>query len=145
MTSYQCNYTLDWDSYLAVLGMVNWLAHDILQVPVCHEDLPHLISSLSVSSWTQPSPMNTKFSYPSVSLHAMIKSWHQVQHTPSTAYTDYSIHWVQHTSSTAYTEYCIDCILHHPKIYYLLLRASLSADLAVLNSLHSHNCELTNQ
>ena len=26
----------------------------------------------------------------------MIMSWHRVQHTPSTAYTEYSIHWVQH-------------------------------------------------
>jgi len=34
-------------------------------------------------------------------------SIHQVQHTPSKAYTEYCIHWVKHTLSTAYTAYCI--------------------------------------
>ena len=52
--------------------------------------------SLSCSSTTQPSSENTKLSHPSLSLHDMIMSWHQVQHTPSTAYTEYSIHRVQH-------------------------------------------------
>jgi len=40
--------------------------------------------------------------------------------------TEYSIHWVQHTQSTAYTEYCIHCGLHHPKIDCLPLPASVS-------------------
>jgi len=52
--------------------------------------------SLSFSSTIQPSSQNTKFSHPSLSLHAVIMSWHRVQHTPSTAYTKCSIHRVQH-------------------------------------------------
>jgi len=50
---------------LAVSGMVNWLAHEIPLSP-------------SFSWWFVPSPLpspkNTKLSYPSLSLHAMIKS-----------------------------------------------------------------------
>jgi len=46
---------------------------------------------------TLPSSQNTKSSHPSRSLHAVIMSWHRVQHTPSTAYTEYSIHRVQYT------------------------------------------------
>jgi len=34
-------------------------------------------------------------------------SSHQVHHTPSTAYTEYTIHQVQHTRSTAHPEYSI--------------------------------------
>jgi len=52
--------------------------------------------SLSFSFTTLPSSQNTKLSHPSLSLHAMIMSLHRVQHTPSTAYTEYSIHRVQH-------------------------------------------------
>jgi len=36
----------------------------------------------------------------------------QVQHTPSTAYTNYNIHRVQHTPSTAYTQYSIHPVQH---------------------------------
>jgi len=49
----------------------------------------------------------------------MIMSWHQAQHTPSTAYTEYSIHLVQRTPSTAFTEYCIHRVQHLPKIVCL--------------------------
>ena len=83
---------------------------------------------------------------------------HLVQHTPSTAYTEYSIHRVQHTSSTAYTEYSIHRVQHTLSTaftaYYIIPRPSvsrsqpvshLSADHVVLNSLHSHNYELTNE
>jgi len=72
--------------------------------------------SLSFSLRTQPSSQNTKLSHPSLFLHDMIMSWHRVQHTPSTAYTEYSIHRVQHTPSTAYTEYSIQRAQHTPKI-----------------------------
>jgi len=81
-------------------------------------------SHLSFSSSTLPAPKNTKLSHPSLSLHETIKSQHRVQHTPSTAYTEYSIHQVQHTPCTASTEYCIHRILHHPKINCLPLSAS---------------------
>jgi len=66
---------------------------------------------LSFSSTTLPSSQNTNLSHPSLSVHAMIMSWHQVQHTPS----------------TAYTEYCIHRVLHHPNIDCLPLPASLSS------------------
>jgi len=49
---------------------------------------------LSPTLWLS---LNKKLSNTCLSLHAMIMSWHQVQHTPSTAYTEYSIHRVQHT------------------------------------------------
>jgi len=68
---------------------------------------PNLLWSLSFSSSILPSPKNTKLSHCSLSLHAMIKTEHRVQHTPSTAYTEYSIHRVQQTMSTAYTAYCV--------------------------------------
>jgi hypothetical protein len=41
----------------------------------------------------------------------MIMSWHRVTHTPSTAYTEYSIHREQHTPSTAYTELLLATVL----------------------------------
>jgi len=46
---------------------------------------------LSSLSTTLPSSQNTKLSYPSPSLHAMIMSSHRVQHTPSTACTAFCI------------------------------------------------------
>jgi len=60
---------------------------------------------------------------PSLSLHAMIMSKHRVQHTPSTASS-------QDRLSPALSQSLI---------------SQLSADLVVLNSLHSHNYELTNE
>jgi len=60
----------------------------------------------------------TKLSHPSLSLFAIIISSHWVQHTPSTAYTEYSIHRVQHTPSTAYTEYSIHQVQHTPSTAY---------------------------
>jgi len=58
----------------AVSGKVNWLAHEIVQVPVSHDDFPHLLWSLSFLCTTLPSPKNTKLSHPSLSLHAIIMS-----------------------------------------------------------------------
>ena len=49
----------------AILGMLNWLAHEILLSPS--------FSRWFVSS-PLPSPENTKLSHPSLSLHSMIKS-----------------------------------------------------------------------
>jgi len=74
--------------------------------------------SLSFASTTLPSSQNTKLSHPSLSLYAMMQSRHWVQHTPSTAYTKYSIHRVQHTPSTAYTEYNIHWVQHTPSTAY---------------------------
>jgi hypothetical protein len=98
----------------------------------------------------------------------MIISYHRVQHTPSTvypqysihrvqptlstAYTKYSIHRVQHTPSTVYTEYSITWVLHTPctalsedRLSPAPSQSYLSADPVVLNSLHWHNYELTNE
>jgi len=65
--------------------------------------------SLSFSSTTQPSSQNTKLSHPSLSLHAMIMSWHW-----STAYSEYSIHQVEH-----YTQYSIRRVQHPPRVVCL--------------------------
>jgi len=88
----------------------------------------------------------------------MNKRWHRVQHTPSKAYTQYSIHPVQHTPITAYIEYSIHrvqdtqstaytayCIILRSTVSHSQPVSHLSADYLVLNSLHSHNYELTNQ
>jgi len=77
--------------------------------------------SLSVLSSTQPSSENTQLSHPALSLDVMIMSWHQVQHTPRTAYTEYRIYRVQHIPSTAYTEYSIYWVQHRPEISCLPL------------------------
>jgi len=59
--------------------------------------------------------------------------------------TEYSIHQVQHTPSTAYTKYSIHQVQHHPRSTVSRSQAvsHLSADVVVLNSLHSHNFKLT--
>ena len=70
----------------------------------------NVMSSLSISLCHDleltPSTAYTKYSI------------HQVQHTLSTAYTEYSIHWVQHTPSTAYTKYSIHQVQHTPSTAY---------------------------
>jgi len=65
----------------------------------------------------------------------------RVQHTPSTAYTEYSIHRVQHTPSTAYTEYSIHQVQHTPSTAYTMY--SIHPRLFV--SIHSDDYELTPQ
>jgi len=71
-------------------------------------------------STTLTALQNTKLSHPSLSLHAMIMSWHRVQPILSTTYTEYSIH-----RSTAYTkysihrEYSIHRVQHPPRIVCL--------------------------
>jgi len=96
--------------------------------------------SLSFSSTTQPSSQNTNLIHPSLSLHAIIISWHQVQHTPSTAYTEYSIHRVQHTQSTASTHDCLSSLHSHD--YELTPECSFSFQRTSLHD--SHGWELTN-
>jgi len=121
------------------IGQVVLLSSDIHSYPPHHSH--HLPPSLSFLCTTQLSSQNTKSSHPSLSLHAMIMSWHRVQtyteysihhvqHTPSTAYTKYSIHQVQHTPSTAYTKYSIHQVQH-------------TQDFS--SSIHSHDYELTSE
>jgi hypothetical protein len=62
--------------------------------------------------------------------------------TPSTAYTEYSILRAQHTLITAYMAYCIILL---STAFCSLPASHLSADHAVLNSLHSHNYNLTHE
>jgi len=95
----------------AISGWLNDSHTIFFQVPFSHNDLSHLLSALSFKFSTLPSPKNTKLSYPSLSIYAMIKSSRHVQHTPSRAYTDC---WIQ-------------CIMHLPKTDRLPLPPSLSS------------------
>jgi len=81
-----------------------------------HLDTP----TLSFPSTTLPSSWNTQLHYHSLSLHAMILTYHNIQHTPRTAYIQYSIHWVQYTPRTAYTEYYIHWVQHTLSIAYAM-------------------------
>ena len=83
--SYQCDNLPDRHSYLPYQGWYIDSHTKFSQVPVFHDDFHQLLSFISVSSSTLPSPKNMKLSHPSLLLHAMIMSWHHVQHTPSTA------------------------------------------------------------
>jgi hypothetical protein len=62
-------------------------------------------------------------------------------------YTKYSIHQLQHTPTTAYTEYCIHCVLNHLLIHSLPLPASPSslggpccAQFSTFPQLHVNQC-----
>jgi hypothetical protein len=103
-TSYRCNYTPGWDSYLPYWGCSFLCDPKFSEVSISHDDLSQHISSLSFSSSTLPSPKNMKSSHPSLSFHAMFKSYHQVQHTPHTASTNSSIPTVPLTLRTASVE-----------------------------------------
>jgi len=106
----------------AVLGTVDWLAHEILLSPSFSRWFPlsahisHFVVLNSTITWKYK-----------VKSSLAISPCHDEELTLSTVYTEYSIDWVQHTLSTAYSEYCIHRILHHPKIYCLPLLASLSS------------------
>jgi len=91
MTSYRCNYMPDQNSYLPYRGWSIYSHTKFTKVPVSHDDLPCTLSSLSFLSSILPSPKNTKLSHCSLSLHTMINSYPQVEHTTSTAYTEYCI------------------------------------------------------
>ena len=106
-TSYRCNYTPNWDFYLPYPGWQIDSHMKISRVPVSNDGLSHILSSLSFSSSTLPSLKNTKLSHPSLSLNAIMKRSHRVEHTSSTAYTEYSILRVQQTLTTAYTVFWI--------------------------------------
>jgi len=73
-TSDWCDYMPDRDSYLLYRARYIDSHTKFSSVPVSHDDFPHLLSSLSFSSSTLPSPKNTKLSHRSLSLHAMIRS-----------------------------------------------------------------------
>jgi len=90
--------------------------------------------SHSFSSTTQPSSQNTKLTNFSQSLHGMIMSQHQVQHTLTIVCTEYSILRVQHTLSTAFSKYSILQVQHTP---------STASTQHCVSTLHSHDYKLT--
>jgi len=76
-------------------------------------------------------------------------SSHRLQHTLSTAYTEYSIHRVQHTPSTASIQDCLSCLHSHdyeltPECSFSFRRASPWELKGKVTLSHSHGCELTN-
>jgi len=89
----QCIITPIWSLPNRIRQVVTLISH-ICSYPPHHSHL----QPLCLSFWctTLPSSQNTKLSHPSLSLHAMIMSWQQVQHTLSPAYNKYSIHRVDH-------------------------------------------------
>jgi hypothetical protein len=108
-----------------IWGLPNLLRHVVPLIchvwwyPGHHCHLQH--ASLVFSSTPQPSLPNTMISCSSISLHVIMKHWHQLQHAPSTAYTESSIHQIEHTPNTVYTKYSIYRVQHAPKIVYLAI------------------------
>jgi len=95
--------------------------------------------SLSFSSTTQQSSQNTKLSYPSPSLHAMIMSSHQVQHTLSTQDCLSSLHFHDYklTTESSFSS-------RHASLHDRPPSASSPWELKGKFTLsHSHGCELT--
>jgi len=99
--------------------------------------------SLSFSSPTLPSSQNIKLSHPSLSLHAMIMSWHRVQHTPSAACNQNSLSSF-HSHDDELTTECSFSFLGAS----LQDRPPLASSPWVLRDTvtlsHSHVCESTN-
>jgi len=109
-------------------------------------DISYLLVSSILFSFSSPSHSflsitlsslpNTKLSHPSLSLHATIMCCQWVQHTPSSAYTEYSEHWVQHTPCIAYTKSSRNWV-HHT--------ASTASTQLWFSSRYSHDYELTTE
>jgi hypothetical protein len=125
-TLYQCNYTPDRDMYLPYWGWQIDLHMKFSSVPGSHDDFAHTLSSLSFLSLNLPSPKNTKSSHPSLALHAMIESYHPVQHTLSSVNTKYSI-------------------IRRSTVSRSQPVPHLSADHLVLNSLPAYSNKVTNE
>jgi len=87
----------------AVLGMVNWLAHEFLSRP-------------SFSWWFPPSPL--------ISLIPVLNSTITYEHKVKSSLSLSPCHNHELTPSTAYTMYSIHLVQHHPKIFSLPLPAS---------------------
>jgi len=98
--------------------------------------------SLSFSSITLLLSQNRKFSHHSLSLHVMIMSWHRVQHTTSTAFTQ---DWLSSLYSHDY-ELTPECRMssQHASLLDRPPTASSPWELkGKVTLLHSHGCELT--
>jgi len=83
-----------------------------------------IIAEHNVKSTLSISPCHDHDWTPSASIH-------RVQHTPSTAYTEYSIHEVQHTPCTASTQDCWSYL--HSDDYELTFECSFSFQHASLH------------
>ena len=96
-----------WCVITPIRGLPNLIREVVRMISHIRSYPPHCSClhppSLSFSYTTLSSSQKTKLSHPSLSLHAMIMSWHWVQHTLSTTYTKHSIHRVQDTPSTAFS------------------------------------------
>jgi len=105
---------------------------------------PHLSHlhppSLSFSSTTLTSLQNTKLSYPSLSLHVMIMSWHRVQYTPSTQDCLSSLHSHDYKLTP-------ECSFSFRRAFLHDRPPSASSPWELKGKVtlsHSHSCELTN-
>jgi len=111
---------LIWSKMTSIWRLSNRIKQVVPQIRHTCSYTPHhshlYQPTLSVTSRSLLSLLNRLLSHPSPSQHAMIMSWHWVQPTPSTTYTEYSIHRVQHILSTASTqEYLSALHSHHSK------------------------------
>jgi hypothetical protein len=111
----QCIISPIWGHADEIKQAVPPISHIRWYSPYCSH-LHH--PSLSFLSTALPSSQNTKMIHSSQSMHVVIMCCHCVQHTLTTAYTEYSIHRIQHTPNTAYTEYSIHRIQHTPNTAY---------------------------
>jgi len=117
-----------WHVITPIWGLVNSiryvvpLIYHIRSYPPHHSLLhpPSLTFSSTTSTTIAELKVKSSLSISPCHDHELTRSTsiHQVQHTPSTAYTEYSIHQVQHTPSTACTEYSIYRAQHTPSTAY---------------------------
>jgi len=136
----QRELTLIWGLSNPIRQVIPLISH-IRSCPPYHSHLHP--PSLSFSSTTQPSSQNTKFSHPSLSLHDMIMSWHQVQHTPSTASTQDCVS-SRHSHDYELTPEC-SVSFRRTSLHDRPPSASSPWELkGKLTLSHSHGCELTN-
>ena len=120
--------------------VVPLFSHIHLYPPHCSHLHP---LGLSFSSITLSSLQNTKLSDSSLSLHAMIMSWHRVQHTPSTASTQHclsSLHSHDYKLTAEYSFSFRRASIHdqHPSA------SSPWERNGIVTLSHSHGCESTN-
>jgi len=96
--------------------------------------------SLSFSSTTLTSVQNTRLSYPSLSLHVMIMSWHRVQYTPSTQDCLSSLHSHDYKLTP-------ECSFSFRRAFLHDRPPSASSPWELKGKVtlsHSHSCEWTN-
>jgi len=103
-----------------------------------HPSLSHPQPYHRLKTWRWVIPLHLPMPWSRVNTEYSI---HGVQHTPSIEYPEYSIHRVGHVLSSSNAVYCIISPLtvsHSQPVSHLF------ADHVVLNSIHSHQYQLTN-